>query len=73
MAATTATAYHWVITLQKPIYNGFANRTNYGTLTAAPGETRERLFQQVIDLIISKVPEMAGANVLFFSLEPNEL
>jgi len=70
MATTT---YHWVITLQQPIRNGYTNSTNHGTVTAAPGETRQDLYAKTLGAVTSQNPRLDGAAVMFFSLEPNEL
>jgi hypothetical protein len=71
--APVTTAYAWVITLQKPTPRGMAVNTQYGVIQPDPGATRRGLFEQVRREIDQQFPELSGANVMFWSLEPNEL
>ncbi|MER5419897.1 hypothetical protein [Streptosporangium roseum] len=59
-----------VLTLAKSLGNGMRQSTIIRTVTAGPGSTREGLLSWAID---QTDPEMRGANVLFFSAEPNAL
>ncbi|MFF1684618.1 hypothetical protein [Streptomyces sp. NPDC058254] len=75
-AATTAPqepgTHFFAITLEVPTYASF---TTTGSYTPAPGTTREQAFTRIYAHAIdsSGDPRMRTANVLFFSLEPNEL
>ncbi|MET8545231.1 hypothetical protein ABZW03_32020 [Kitasatospora sp. NPDC004799] len=64
----------WLITVQRPVERGvLATFTTEGTYTAGPGATREGAYREIRALLDQQRPELAGANVLFFSLEPNRL
>ncbi|MFJ9605451.1 hypothetical protein ACIRS1_03745 [Kitasatospora sp. NPDC101176] len=63
----------WVITLQKPLAHGLATVTVDGTYSAQPGDTRPIAYRKVRTWVDEQDPDMAGANVLFFSLEPYRL
>ncbi|MFJ6772634.1 hypothetical protein ACIQOV_16985 [Kitasatospora sp. NPDC091257] len=64
----------WLITLQRPVERGvLATFTTEGTYTAKPGATRQSAYREIRALLDRQHPELAGANVLFFSLEPNRL
>lgn len=70
---TTKTTYAWMITLQKPIPGGMAMNTQYGTVHLAPGSTRHEVYGQLRAELDRQNPQMSDANVVFFSLEPNDL
>ncbi|MDP9870480.1 MULTISPECIES: hypothetical protein [Streptosporangium] len=59
-----------VLTLSKPCSGGFRQATLIRTITADPGSTRSGLLSWALD---QAGPELQGANVLFFSAEPNAL
>ncbi|MGG2461735.1 hypothetical protein ACO0M4_18275 [Streptomyces sp. RGM 3693] len=63
-------SHHWVMTLELP---GRAMNTLYGTLTPPQGATRRDVFMGLKAEIAEESPEMAHANVVFFSLERNAL
>ncbi|MFF1476265.1 hypothetical protein ACFVYD_01525 [Streptomyces sp. NPDC058301] len=71
---TTAPAsqgsHHWVMTVELP---GLAMQTLFGTCTPPQRATRHDVFMAIKSDIAQQDPEMARANVLFFSLEPNQL
>ncbi|MFE5770910.1 hypothetical protein ACFQ7O_21395 [Streptomyces sp. NPDC056485] len=72
-AATQATAqgsHAWVLTLELP---GRGMTTQYGTWTPPVGATRHDVFTALRGHIVGQHPEMASANTIFFSLEPNQL
>ncbi|MFE2412463.1 hypothetical protein ACFXDE_29355 [Kitasatospora sp. NPDC059408] len=82
MTTATATVLHpvpveathaWVITLQRPAAGGLATVTVDGVYAAQPGTTRQDAYQEIRAWVAEQHPHMAGANVLFFSLEPNRL
>ncbi|MBG0819096.1 hypothetical protein [Planomonospora sp. ID82291] len=59
-----------VLTLAKAVHNGIRQATIIRTVTAGPGSTREGLLSWALN---EAGPEMAGANIVFFSAEPNAL
>lgn len=63
-------SHHWILTLELP---GRATSSNFGTLTPLPGWTRMDAFTAIKEHVAQQNPEMAGANTVFFSLEPNQL
>ncbi|MEU5543573.1 hypothetical protein AB0G85_14430 [Streptomyces sioyaensis] len=63
-------SHHWVMTVELP---GRAMNTLYGTWTPPQGATRHDVFMAIKTDITQQSPEMARANVIFFSLEPNQL
>ncbi|WP_371791509.1 hypothetical protein OG285_17690 [Streptomyces sp. NBC_01471] len=63
-------SHHWVISLDKPNVGVGSWHSAY---TPAPGATRQGEFQAIKDLVFSQNPAMAGAVVVFFSLERNDL
>ncbi|MEU8512522.1 hypothetical protein AB0C76_13130 [Kitasatospora sp. NPDC048722] len=63
----------WLITLQKPIGHGLSVVTMDGAYTVQPGDSRAIAYRKIRAWVDAKNPDMAGANVLFFSLEPNRL
>ncbi|WP_031067305.1 hypothetical protein [Streptomyces sp. NRRL WC-3742] len=63
----------WMITLQRPIPNGLNTLTFEGGYTAAPGTDRQRAYKEIRAQIDRQRPELAGAVLLFFSLEPYRL
>lgn len=66
--------HHYVITLEKPIRPGVcANASFAGTITPRPDATRIDIYQELYQNSINRHPELDGASVLFFSLEPNQL
>ncbi|MFJ2191121.1 hypothetical protein ACIOJE_24855 [Kitasatospora sp. NPDC087861] len=73
-AAPAAEPTHtWLITLQYPVTNGYAVVTHNGTLTVAPGGTRERAYLDILEWLTQQRPELGRGNVLFFSLESYRL
>jgi hypothetical protein len=64
--------YHWIITLQAP--GGMVTGTFHGTVRPAPGATRGSMYRQIYAHAVTQMPCAAGSpNVLFFTLEPNDL
>ncbi|MFF4011451.1 hypothetical protein [Streptomyces sp. NPDC001717] len=63
-------SHMWVMTLEKP---GRGMTTQYGTWTPPAGATRHDVFAALRGHIVAEHPEMASANTIFFSLEPNRL
>ncbi|MBM4794607.1 hypothetical protein HXP44_21710 [Streptomyces sioyaensis] len=62
--------HQWVITLEKP---GLASGSWYGVYTPPVGATRHDVFKVLKSGIEAENPELAGATVIFFALEPNTL
>ena len=67
---TEQATHHYVLTLDMP---GRASGSWRGTLTPAPGTTRQAVLTQLLDQIHTDHPEFSRANIVFFSLEPNQL
>ncbi|WP_405543489.1 hypothetical protein OG590_10030 [Streptomyces goshikiensis] len=68
--AATQGSHMWVMTLEVP---GRGMTTQYGTWTPPAGATRYDVFAALRGHIVAEHPEMASANCVFFSLEPNRL
>lgn len=73
-ADTTArTRYMWLITVQWPTgHGGFGNATLSSTVDVPPGMSRLDLYMQIFEI----AKQRTGANslnVIFFSLEPDQL
>lgn len=62
--------HHYVLTLDMP---GRASGSWLGTTTPSPGTTRQAVLTHLLDQIRTDHPEFSRANILFFSLEPNQL
>jgi hypothetical protein len=69
-SAQSQGSYHWIITLELP---GRASSTNSGSYTPPSGATRQDAFECITALVHEQHPEMRGANVMYFALEPNQL
>jgi len=64
--------HHYVLTMQTP--HGGALSTSMWSGTCSPrGTTRYNVMQALIAECVGQRPEMSGAVVLFFSLDPNQL
>ncbi|MFE5517448.1 hypothetical protein ACFQ9Q_06875 [Streptomyces virginiae] len=63
-------SHHWVLTLEMP---GRGMTTQFGTWTPPAGATRYDVLATLRAHIVAQNPEMASANIIFFSLEPNRL
>ncbi|MFG3001299.1 hypothetical protein [Streptomyces sp. NPDC048340] len=63
-------SHMWVLTLEMP---GRGMTTQYGTWTPPASATRLDVFVTLRGHIVAQHPEMASANTVFFSLEPNQL
>ncbi|MEV4611672.1 hypothetical protein AB0K43_03590 [Kitasatospora sp. NPDC049258] len=74
---TTAAAdrtYAWIITLQAWIGNGTLSvSTTDGNYTPPAGATRADAYRAIRESVTRQKPELANANTMFFSLEPNQL
>jgi hypothetical protein len=66
--------YHFVITLQfkKEGTPGLRVNTVTGTTSVRPGETRQEVYQRLLQGSMERL-QTSGASTLFFSLEPNDL
>ncbi|UQX00905.1 hypothetical protein [Streptomyces sp. RerS4] len=69
-SAASQGSHMWVLTLEMP---GRAMTTQYGTWTPPAGSSRFDVFMAIRGHVAAQQPEMAGANTIFFSLEPNQL
>jgi hypothetical protein len=73
---TTASApraqgtHFFVLTVEKP---GVVSAMQTGTYTPRPGGTRMDAFSDIYQAVTSDCPDLRRANVVFFSLEPNQL
>ncbi|MGW6971704.1 hypothetical protein [Streptomyces sp. NPDC054952] len=63
-------SHHWLLTLELP---GRAALTQDGTWTPPAGMTRQDAYLAIRRSIAGEHPEMAHANTVFFSIEPNRL
>lgn len=67
-------SHFYVMTVQKALRPGAtADYTQRGTLTPTEGATRSAVFEDIFRGITGRYPELTGASVLFFTLEPNRL
>ncbi|MEV8638632.1 hypothetical protein AB0395_43945 [Streptosporangium sp. NPDC051023] len=58
-----------ILTLSRPYGSGFQQATITRTVTAEATSTRAGLLAWAL----KQVPQMQGANIMFFSAEPNAL
>jgi hypothetical protein len=65
--------FHYVLTVTMPQHNGFKNITVTGTVTLIPSDTRRDVFNALIEELTQELGSEDRLNVLFFSLEPNDL
>ncbi|MGC5012473.1 hypothetical protein ACLQ2R_17045 [Streptosporangium sp. DT93] len=61
--------FHIILTLSLVTSSGAQHATLIRTVKANPGSTREGL----LNWALKQAPQMQGANILFFSAEPNTL
>lgn len=69
-ATSTQRTHMYVLTIDVP---GRSAVTVDGTVTPAPGATRNDVYRDIKARTIRTYPEMARGIVVFFSLEPNTL
>ncbi|MEU6979591.1 hypothetical protein [Streptomyces sp. NPDC046371] len=69
-AAAPQGSHHWVMTLEIP---GRACLTESHTWTPPAGFTRYDAYLTIRSSLVDAHPEMARANVVFFSITPNAL
>ncbi|MFJ3989914.1 hypothetical protein ACIPWY_14810 [Streptomyces sp. NPDC090032] len=69
-AARPAGTHFFVLTLNRP---GEVTVTQEGTCTPPPEATRQDMYRLLYDAVTSQNPDLSGAAVGFFSLEPNRL
>ncbi|MFI5548837.1 hypothetical protein [Streptomyces sp. NPDC051738] len=62
--------HFWVMSIEKP---GLASATQSGTYILRPGDTRQDAYNEIYGAVTDAHPNLRGATVLFFSLEPNRL
>lgn len=62
--------HHYILTLEMPQYASF---TVSGVMTPRPGATRDEVYTEIRRDATKDDPRMTRANVVFFSLEPNQL
>ncbi|MGW2326389.1 hypothetical protein ACWC5C_11540 [Streptomyces sp. NPDC001700] len=72
-AAQQQGSHHFVLTLQKPHRQGFVTVTFTNTFTPRPDDTRADIYEVLLEEVAREKPELKGANVVFFSLERNQL
>ncbi|MDI3423633.1 hypothetical protein [Streptomyces luteolus] len=60
----------WVLTLELP---GRMSTTSHGAFTPPSNWTRYDAFMAIKDEVARQNPELTNANVVFFSIEPNQL
>lgn len=66
-------SHHFVLTVQKPSPRGLDVNTFHGTCTPGEGATRRDVYDEVRADHDQRHPQLAGGNVIFWSLEPNQL
>lgn len=74
----TTTTYFWAITVQpaQKVPGAVALVTLRGTVTALPDDTQISLFDKIGEHVANDLERNGhprGHNVLFYSLEPNQL
>ncbi|MCO5992676.1 hypothetical protein [Actinoallomurus rhizosphaericola] len=62
---------HFIITLSFP-QRGMTMSTSSGNFNTKPGMTRVDVFEAIYKMACEQAG-LSGGNVMFFSLEPNEL
>jgi hypothetical protein len=65
--------YSWLITLQYPAAGGFSIATINGTLPTRPGASRAGAYREIRAALTKQNPALERADVVFFSLEPDQL
>ncbi|MFI1678822.1 hypothetical protein [Streptomyces sp. NPDC020607] len=74
MTNTSQGSHQYLLTLQAPHPSGgFAISTWTGTCTPTEGTTRHDIYQQLRQDVEREAPNFAGASLLFFDLQPNQL
>jgi hypothetical protein len=63
-------SHFFLMTLEVP---GYASFTTDGTFTPPAGATRQDVYTHLRDYVTEDKPDMRGANVTYFLLEPNHL
>jgi hypothetical protein len=64
--------FHYVITLSRPVGDGYATATLDGTVIAREGQTRQELFGDIYRHAADHT-HLNNPNVTFFDLAPNTL
>ncbi|MGR3939691.1 hypothetical protein [Streptomyces sp. BRA346] len=73
-AAQQQGSHHFVLTLQMPQpERGYITATFTSTVTPGPDDTRADVYEVLREQITRAHPHLERANVMFFSLEPNQL
>jgi phospholipid N-methyltransferase len=66
--------HHYVLTLQKPLPHGAGFMVTTSNGHCSPVRvTRHDVYQWLYGEVVRHSPELAGASVLFFDLQPNQL
>ncbi|MZE55029.1 hypothetical protein GTY86_27880 [Streptomyces sp. SID5770] len=65
--------FQYILTLQLPTRTGLAVQTWANTADVPPGTSRHTVYKEVIGQCTAGAPEWATANVIFWSLEPDDL
>jgi hypothetical protein len=71
-AASDGTHF-WFMSLYLATPEGFAFYRRTGTYTPNPGGTRTAAFEKLLDHVKEKSPELQGAVVVAFDMQPNAL
>ncbi|MFF2080605.1 hypothetical protein ACFVXG_38305 [Kitasatospora sp. NPDC058162] len=72
-AAQAQGSYHFILTLQLSLGNGFQVFTTEGTHTPPADWSRQDFYKAIRDSIVQQHPELARANTLFFDVQPNRI
>jgi hypothetical protein len=70
---TPQPTHHYVLTLQMQQRSSTAVATFTAAVTPPAGWTREQFYKGLYTELTTKYEHLAGANTLFFALEPNQL
>lgn len=65
--------HFWFMSFLQPTPNGFDTYRRSGHFNPPPGATRVDMFSVLRDEIERFTPELAGATVLAFDIQPNQL
>ncbi|MCU7827327.1 hypothetical protein [Kitasatospora sp. DSM 101779] len=71
-AAPPQGSHHYILTLQKPMGGGFMISSSSGTCSPA-GMSRYDVYTRLVADMVRQDPQLAGASVLHFDLQPNQL
>ncbi|WP_461005456.1 hypothetical protein [Streptomyces capparidis] len=65
--------HQFIITVQRPVASGIYTGTWASDFTPEPGWTRQDAYVAILSAFEQRHPQAADGNVVFFSLDRNEL